>query len=272
MITPLQSRAILMPETNEFPARDNTPWELVAEYIGEEPIPCELQLSVTAGFSADLGIGDGERPFYPSIEFAGLAGQYIRGSEEFDAIEPLVAGAVRLTYGAGGTYRQIVVDLRSAKLYLGMCTSVRVEAIRWRVNAPAPDWNPAEIRVSASLFGSLGGPCDEATCTIVTNVLAGELGPLKIIVPACAQWMVPIVAIANVLDNSTVLWGSACPDIIFRGGANVTVRPSTYAIVPPFPRHEVLGHGADYMIEVATAAAAVLPFDLTVGARFYIGT
>jgi hypothetical protein len=247
------SGVVQLPDNGISTPTQNT--KLIAQWQGPER-PCEIGLAVR-GFLGYEG--------YPPPLVEGYTGKYFPGAPT--QWEPWLAAGFRVTYGRAGLSRTVDLDLRTGRHYLGVCESVRIEAMRWRQTAWASV--AGTVEVGADVGEASGGLYDEPTATILHTFPAAAAVSATALPPAQARFASPLV-----LPNATgvAVWGSANPDLQFRGGGMqaVTYRFSSYQIVPPFPRLQ-LAMGGESQLFAVSSGGVVLATDLVVGVRYFLG-
>jgi hypothetical protein len=154
------------------------------------------------------------------------------GMNDLTANPPIPAYFV-LEYGCGGIVRRRIVDLVTARVFLGVCDNVRVLAARWRGNT---SWSVMafDLQVTASIAKAVGGSYDELQSTGYRRGTAAAALSASFSCPSGSYaWQ------AGVFDAALTapIWGTAQPDIYFsNGGEEVVYRIASYEIVPSVRR------------------------------------
>lgn len=192
------------------------------------------------------------------------------------------AGAFRLSYGRNAVGRTMCVDLTSARLYLGNCDVVRIEALRWHQtelderNESLRDKDP--YKVSAQIGIAQGGTYDDAICTMLAmpeDVVPGAARFARFLyAPSYASAFEPVVAeciedaeaSADAPDEQST-FETDDPDFRFvqEQGQSLLVRPRTGEV---WPRRRVpLSSG-----RLRVFSTQPLARSLYIGARFVLST
>lgn len=247
----LFGRAITMPDPGVV--RDvDAQWQIVASAQTKTPVPMELALTVSA---IDVSNSEGIIPLPYRVGFP------VGNSQAFYAGDG-GQGAWRITYGNGGHARILICDLASFRLNLGGCTSVRVEAMRWRDASQSAGFT---VIADADIQPSTGGPYDEPYYTLLADS-AGIPGGIGAPIPPFAQSWTPYFQSGSGWLTSGV-WN-------FTGeAAQVYVDGPNLIQFPQFTRYEI-----GYTLGAAPNAGYVL-IDGTdgtepdaVGVRFFLST
>lgn len=149
------------------------------------------------------------------------------------AASPPIPAYFVIEYGCGGIVRRRIVDLVTARVFLGVCDNVRITAARWRGTA---SWGVMafNLQVTASIAKAVGGSYDELQATqMFRGVAAGALSQVFNAPSGAYAWQAGLFDAAL----SAPLWGTAQPDIyFFSGGEEVVYRIANYVIVPSVRR------------------------------------
>jgi hypothetical protein len=237
------ARAVtLAPVVTAFNPATSNAWETVASWNAPDagqPIPMEVRLDVTSYMQdAIFGPTEGDPAVgaFPGAMVHGLCGQMFTDATDYPTCEPTIAAAWRITYGAGGERRSFICDLRSGRYPLGACTSVTVEAIRWRASLTVSSAAPT-IQASAAILPAAGTANDEPTVTIVRSVSSGGGFASRMVIPPHARWFTPMF---DGTAGDQNFWGGTNPDLIVRGfGEAIIVSPANSTIVPLKHRYEI---------------------------------
>jgi len=238
--------------------------ELVAEWNDpdEDPnspgVPMEVSLRVQQpSNSGAYAITAGTTP-------RGL-GECVAGYLTTDSATSIELNSLNgyFTVSYGSSLRPVLVtDLRTQRLYLGPCKSVRVDAKRW-FSSVAPTYS-GSLNVAVDIAPAGGGLYDEPTVTYAQIYAAASTPSASFVLPQGARYFTPL------LGSSSAMWGvGTTPNALFTGGATpVLYRPSVYGQVPVLPRYEII----DAAYGGSWAASAALAAETLYGMRFYLAS
>lgn len=233
--------------------------------------PTNAALQVVAGWSSQ----DGARPIeialvaknaapsgavFPETGVPGaFAGAF---SSDFKSVSQN-PGFFKIEYGLGAFARTRIVDLMSARLFLGTCDNVRVYAARWRNDANAyPAASTDNIQVTGSVAEACGGSYDELCFTAQKYLVSGTAAGQHVFGCPSACY-----AVETGVDGTTALWGSTNPDFVFETVMEQQVyRLSNRLVVPPFRRLK----GPTNTVEVNWSA--ITTSDVFLTARYYLNS
>jgi len=233
-------------------------WTLCADWqawqSGAGPAPIEVSMQVDTP-------PENQNASWPTLQ---LVEAFVGGGAGNVTAEAGLNGAWRITYGSGGFKRQVICDLRTQRLYLGICDAVRVEALQWYLNN-APD---ATVRVAADIGDAGGGYYDEPTVTYSAAAPAGVLST-EWFAPARARWWTPII-----WATGGNYWGAAglFPALVFSAANDVRAEPAI-GYVPSSPRYELASDGSAPVPSITVDSQSVPAASFgRYGVRFWLST
>lgn len=230
------------------------PRQTVVSWEGDA-VPCEVALLCEPTSPSNL--------LFP----LGSSGAFVGSMNPDYRLNARDAGFFLLEYGIGLIKRTRTVDMRSARLFLGVCDYVRVIAVRYGEGSQA--WpgggSPVDFNVAASVGVAVGGSYDELTCTVEALVLAtATLAETPVIVPAGTY--AAECSVSTTPYGGEDVWGSTNPSVLFQSDLEQQLwKVATNVIIPPFRRIKV-----DRNFYVSSLAAAV--DDMVLVIRFFLNS
>lgn len=201
-----------------------------------------------------------------NLQFPGRSQPGIAGNN--NQFSPPVPAFFQLDYGCGSVARRRIVDAQSARLFLGVCDSVRITAGRWLGTTPwtfATQWS---LITNGTIGEAVGGSYDELQSTSIIECETAVAIQESLTVPMGSYcWEAGVAAEGPGASNE--YWGTAQPDIFFASDTEeVVYRAANYQVCPPFRRFKPPYAGTMYI----HSGGAALIADLTVMVRWYLNS
>lgn len=224
------------------PAANVLPGEATPNYVSEwRGVARPIEVSLYAE-------GAGQVYQYPTSLRAAYAG--INNIAQ----NPPIPAYFEIKYGCGGIVRRRIVDLYTARVFLGVCDSVEITAYRWRGSQAGWGVMAFDLQVNATIGEAVGGSYDELQQTQMTLAPAAAALNQVFSAPSGAYaWQ------AGLFDGllAAPLWGTAQPDIyFFSGGEEVVYRISNYQILPSVRRFKPPFNGSMFASSNGVALGA----------------
>lgn len=245
-------KIVALAEPSAAISGDNAVRNLVSEWSGEaRPVEVALFAELASQVYS-----------FPTRSQPGQAGSN-------STFSPPIPAFFQIDYGCGSIVRRRIVDAQSARIFLGVCDNVRVQAARWLGSTAWTFITQWTLTVSASIGEAVGGSYDELQSTSLWEAVNGAAFSTNFYIPAGAYSWEPGVA-AEGPGTPNVFWGSAQPAIFFASDVEeVVYRAADYQVVPPFRRFKCPYNGSMY---IHTNGVAVGPTDLTLMVRWFLNS